>query len=331
MKPKQNSAVQRKVTKTLSKKIEKVVKAEKKKHKEPKKPVTEPLAVPLHLVKGLQHEIKGLSHAPEEAASGWTKRVLIFTPTLGTVRMEWVAGRYGQIIPTNWSFVEMQQFLNPHIPIGYQLADAQNLMAKIVVEDDYDWIIYVEDDNILPQDAFLRMNVYMNEGTIPVVSGLYFLKSTYAEPLVYRGRGTSHFRDWKLGDRVWVDGIPFGCRLEHGSLIKEAWKTSEEYIVGGIKTRKVFTQPRAMWFDEEKGGIISKGGTTDLEWCTRLMDEKIFEKAGWPEFQKMKYPFLVDTRIFVKHIDRGGTIWPTQMPARYIPEDPNYKGVDVTD
>lgn len=325
---KASSKVQRTLTKSIPAKTKKEAAKAKKKWKEPKKPLTEPLAVPLSMVPGIDPHVQNVGQNPEK---GWTKRVLIFTPTLGLVRMEWVAGRYGQIIPTNWSFVEMQQFINPTIPIGYQLADAQNLMAKIVVEDNYDWIIYVEDDNILPQDAFLRMNVYMNEGTIPVVSGLYFLKSTYAEPLVYRGRGTSHFRDWKLGDRVWVDGIPFGCRLEHGSLIREAWKTSEEYTVGGIKTRKVFTQPRAMWFDEAKGGIISKGGTTDLEWCTRLMDEGIFEKAGWPEFQKMKYPFLVDTRIFVKHIDRSGVIWPTQMPARYIPEDPNYKGVDVTD
>lgn len=301
------------------------------KKKEPKKPLTEPLAIPLSQLKRENFQISNLDVNDVNESDQWTKRVLVFTPSRGLVRMEWVQARYGQIIPTNWSFVEMTQFINPYVPLGYQLADAQNLMAKMVVEGDYEWVIYIEDDNVLPPDAFLRMNAYMNEGTIPVVSGVYFLKSTYTEPLIYRGRGTSHFTKWQLGDRVWVDGIPFGLRLEHGSLIKEAWKTSEEYTVGGVTTRRVFSQPRAMWFDEEKGGIISKGGTTDLEWCTRLMKEKIFEKAGWPEFQKMKYPFLVDTRIFVKHVDQNGAMWPQQIPSKYVNPDPKYKGRDIVD
>ena len=162
-----------------------------------------------------------------------------------------------------------------------------------------------------------------------MVSGLYFLKSTFAEPLVYRGRGNSHFRDWKLGDRVWVDGCPIGFLLVHGSLIKAAWEESEEYEVMGQRTRQVFSQPNSIWFDEETGGIIAKGGTTDLQWCGRLMKDNLFTKAGWPKFQKMKYPFLVDTRIFIKHIDPSGTVWPLNIPARYIPDDKNYKGKEV--
>lgn len=293
---------------------------------EPKKPSAIPSAVPLDSLKKVDFAIRNITKTDPAL---WQKRVLIFTPTLGNVRMEWVQARYSQIIPTNWSFVEMQQFINPYIPMGYQLADAQNLMAKMVVEEGYEWVIYIEDDNVLPPDGFLRMNEYMNEATIPVICGLYFLKSPYTEPLLYRGRGTSHFRDWQINDRVWVDGIPFGFRLEHGSLIRAAWKESEEYEVAGVKTRRVFSQPRAMWFDEEKGGTVATGGTTDLEWCSRLMKDGLFEKAGWPKFQKMKNPFLVDTRIFVKHIDRTGTMWPLAVPKRYINDDPNYKGKDV--
>lgn len=258
----------------------------------------------------------------------WKRRVFMFTPSTGQVRMEWVQARYSQIIPTNWSNVEVIQFLSPYVPIGYQLADAQNLMAKHVVEGDYDWVIYIEHDNILPQDGFLRFNQYMNEQNIPVVSGLYWLKSDITEPLLYRGRGTSHFRDWKLGDKVWVDGIPFGFRLEHASLIKAAWEESEEYVVNGITTRRVFGQPSAMWFDEAKGGMVSTGGTTDLAWCTRLMKEGLFEKAGWPKYQKMENPFLVDTNIFVKHISPNGEVWPKAIPARYVPPK-GYKGKTI--
>jgi hypothetical protein len=262
-------------------------------------------------------------------SNAWQKRILIFSPTTGLVRMEWVQARYGQIIPTNWSHVEITQFLNPYIPVGYQLADAQNLMAKTVVEQDYEWIIYIEHDNVIPPDGFLRFNQYINEQKIPVVSGLYWLKSNITEPLLYRGAGQSYFKDWKLGDRVWVDGIPFGFRLEHGSLIKAAWEESEEYeITPGVRTRRVFKQPGCSWFDEDKGGYVATGGTTDLEWCSRLINEGLFAKAGWPEFQKMKYPFLVDTNIFVKHIDQNGRVYPLAIPDRFLPPK-GYKGKTI--
>lgn len=256
-----------------------------------------------------------------EGYDGWAKRVLVFTPTTGLVRMEWVNARHGQITPTNWSYMQFQQYVNPYVPIAYQLPDAQNLMAKKVVEEDVEWVIYIEHDNIIPDDLFLRFNEYINEKKVPIVSGLYFTKSDPPEPVLYRGRGTSYYGDWKLGDKVWVDGIPFGCRLEHASFIKEAWKTAPEYMVGNIITRRVFAQPDKMWYDPVKGGNVAKTGTTDLNWCDTIIMNRLFEKCGWPEYQKMKYPFLVDTTIFVRHIDENGRIFPIKVPEKYLPED----------
>jgi len=274
--------------------------------------------------KKISNEIEVVNNNPnidKNLNPNWTKRVLIFTPTRGTVRMEWVMARYGQIIPTNWSFVDMRQFLSPYVPIEYQLADAQNLLAKKVVEDDYEWIIYIEDDNLVPESLFLKFNEYINEGKIPVVSGIYWTKSNPSEPVLYRGRGNSYYGDWKLGDKVWVDGIPFGCRLEHAGLLKAAWENSSEYMVGNQLTRRVFDQPSMVWYDEEKGGMVSKAGTTDLAWCTRIKEEKLLEKAGFPELQKMDYPYLVDTTIFVRHIDSNGRVYPDKVPEKFIPQN----------
>lgn len=261
--------------------------------------------------------IVGIDQNPDK--EHWNSRVLIFTPTTGTVRMEWVNARYGQIIPTNWSFIQLQQFLAPYVPIEYQLADAQNLMAKKVVEEDVKYVIYVEHDNIIPDDLFVRFNQYINERKVPIVSGLYFTKADPPEPVLYRGRGNSYFQNWKIGDKVMVDGIPFGCRLEDAAFIKEAWKTSPEYMVGNVQTRRVFDQPAKIWYDPINGGMASKFGTTDLAWCNRIMDEGLFEKCGWPEYQKMKYPFLVDTNIFVRHIDANGRIFPLKIPEQFLP------------
>lgn len=275
------------------------------------------------LITGTDTNIRGID---KNELYEWNKRVLIFTPTTGNVRIEWVNARYGQIIPTNWSNVQMQQFLSPYVPVEYQLADAQNLMAKKVVEEGYEWIIYIEHDNIVPEDLFVKFGQYINEKKVPIVSGLYFTKQVPAEPIMYRGRGNSYYGDWKLGDKVWVDGIPFGCRLEHASFIKEAWKDSPEYMVGNTLTRRVFEQPNRIWYDPEKGGMASKSGTTDLAWCSRIMNEGLFEKCGWSEYEGKPFPFLVDTTIFVGHIDGQGRIFPLQIPEQFLP-DKNKKNV----
>ena len=267
--------------------------------------------------KKIKKEKKLIIDAPQNKGV-WNNRVILFTPTTGLVRTEWVASRYGQIIPCNWSMVEMQQYISAYMPNQYQLADAQNLLAKKIVEDDYEWTIFIEHDNIIPPDLFMKFNQYMKEKKVPMVSGLYFTKTEPAEPILYRGRGNSCYEDWKLGDKVWVDGVPFGCLLLHNSLIKAAWEESPEYVINGITTRRVFETPNRVWFDPEKGGMVAKRGTTDLAWCTRLMEEGLFEKAGWGEYQKKKNPFLVDTTIFVKHIDQNGRQYPLQMPKKFI-------------
>ena len=83
----------------------------------------------------------------------YVNRLLVATPTTGLVRMEWVAARYGQIIPCNWSQVQMNQFMHGYIPIRYQVADAQNLIVRAAVEGDFEWLLLLEHDTMPPPDA----------------------------------------------------------------------------------------------------------------------------------------------------------------------------------
>ena len=242
--------------------------------------------------------------------AGYVNRLLVATPTTGLVRMEWVQARYGQIIPVNWSMVNMMQFVHPYSPIGYTVADAQNLIVKVAVEGDFEWLLLIEHDNVLPPDAFVRFNRYMREEKVPIVSGLYYTKSVPSEPLVFRGRGNSYYDKFKIGDLVWCDGVPTGCLLIHVGILREMWKESPEYMAGDTKTRRVFETPRKLWFDPEMGQYNSTTGTSDLDWCTRVMEGRYFEKAGWREYQRKKYPFLVDTNIFCKHITMDGEMFP---------------------
>jgi hypothetical protein len=256
----------------------------------------------------------------------WKNRLIIGTPTLGVVRMEWVQGRFGQTIPTNFSLVDVHQFMNTYAPLGFQITDAENLTAKMVVVGNFDWFLSWEDDNIPPLDALIKVNQYIIKGDVPIVSGLYFTKSVPPEPILYRGDGMGHYADWKMGDKVWVSGIPFGFTLIHSSIIKALWDESPEYIVNGTLTKRVFDNPMESYVDPVTGGWMNSSGTSDLAWCKRLINDRIFEKAGWPEFQKKEFPFLVDTTIFVKHIDReSGTTYPISLPKEFLEKKITWK------
>lgn len=247
---------------------------------------------------------------------GYVNRILVATPTTGNVRIEWVSARYGQLVPTNWSMVTMLQFLSSYYPLRYQVADAQNMIVKEAIDKDFEWLFLVEHDNVIPPNTFITLNDYMRRAEYPIVSGLYFTKGYPSEPLVYRGRGNSFYGDWKLGDMVMADGVPTGCLLIHMSILRAMWADSEEYQVNGHTTRRVFDTPRRGWFDEATGQFNTSTGTSDLDWCTRVIEGDYLRKAGWGEFADAhpKYPFLVDTRnLFCKHIMPDGTQYPLEL------------------
>jgi len=241
---------------------------------------------------------------------GYNNRLLVATATTGTVRIEWVQARYGQIIPANWSMVTLMQYMNGYIPLRYQVDDAQNLIMKTAIEGDFEWVLLVEHDNVLPPDAFVRFNEYIRNEEVPVVSGLYFTRSRPSEPLVYRGRGTSFYTNWEFGDKVWVDGVPTGCLLIHMGIIRAMWEDAEDYMVGSIPAKKIFRTPRDSWASPDSQKFNLTTGTSDLQWCTDVMKGEYFAKSGWDKYQDMEYPFLIDTNIFCKHINPDGEQFP---------------------
>ena len=121
---------------------------------------------------------------------GYVNRLFIGTPTTGLVRMEWVQGRYGQVVPMNWSNVQLTEWIDGFAPLRYQVADAQNIIVQEAVARDFEWLLLYEHDVIPPPDAFIKLNRYIRDEQVPVVSGLYYSRSRPSEPLVFRGRGT---------------------------------------------------------------------------------------------------------------------------------------------
>lgn len=266
----------------------------------------------------MDNPVREIRSIVDDSGHGYTNRVLIGTAVTGLVRIEWVAARYSQIIPMNWSQVEMRETLNSYFPLRYQVDDAQNLIVQAAIANDFEWVFLLEHDVCIPDNTFILLNEYMREAKYPVVSGLYYSRSRPSEPLVFRGRGSGVYMDWKHGDRVWCDGVPTGCLLIHSSLLKAMYAESPEYMVAkgnqGQIVRRVFNTPRDLWIDPETGNHNATVGTSDLAWCSRVIEGGYLEKAGWSAFvaglEDPRYPFPVDTRIFCKHINMDGEQFP---------------------
>lgn len=242
--------------------------------------------------------------------SGWPiqKRILIGIPLTGLVRAEWMMARYGQVIPVNWAAGEVTGQVEQYSPMRYLVADARNMIVDHVVKNEWDWLIFIDHDVVIPPHTLRTMGDYITGGKHPVVCGWYNAKGTPPEPLIFRGRGNSWYRKWKPGEKVWVDAVPMGCTLINGKLLKAMWEDSEEYQVMNERPRRVFETPREAFFDPVKG-FVTKTGTEDIHWCDKILKGDYLKKAGFPEYQRKRYPFLADTSLRCGHIDWNGKIF----------------------
>lgn len=258
-----------------------------------------------------------------------TNRLLVGVPMTGLLRSEWVLARYGQVIPCNWSSSDCIMWLDQYSPLRFSVADARNLIVEQAVQGNFEWLFFIDHDTIIPPTTMLRMNDYMLAGEPPIVAGIYFTKSVPSEPLIYRGQGNSHYREWKLGDKVYADGHGMGCTLIHVSVLRAVWEDSEPYVLRGTQARRVFESPAKQWFDPELGAWQMSSGTEDLFFLNRVIKGDYLAKAGWKKYAKMKYPFLVDTSIYCTHIDWGGVQYPSrgEEQAFLKPEDKKKLGV----
>lgn len=258
-----------------------------------------------------------------KATSLATKRLMIGVPSTGLVRFEWASARYSQIIPCNWGHSECSPMMPQQSvsPIGFLVAEARNIIVNDFIQKGCEWLLFIDHDVIIPHDCFVRVNEWINDygHKYPVICGLYFAKASSPEPLIYRGRGNSYFKEWRVGDKVLVDGIHMGCTLIHRSLLHAMWKDAPEYLIpwAGV-VRRVFDTPAGVFMGDD-GIPHGFSGTEDLAWCNRIIAGKYLAKAGWPKLQKEKYPFLCDTGMFCHHITEAGQRYPLYVPKRHEP------------
>jgi hypothetical protein len=229
----------------------------------------------------------------------------------GLLRAEWHMCWNSMVTPCNWSQSIYAHVYPSYSPLRYLVADARNLIIQKAIQDNFEWLIFIDHDVLIPGDFLIKMNKYMLEDKYPIVGGLYFTKSIPAEPLIYRGQGNSYYNKWKLGEKVMVGGMGLGCHLIKVKLLKAMYDAAPAYdVMAGVKARRVYESPSQILIDTETGQFLSAKGTEDLPWYERIVTEGWLKKVGYPELAKLKYPFVCDTSMFCRHISSDGIQFP---------------------
>jgi hypothetical protein len=206
---------------------------------------------------------------------------VVIVPTRGMIHHRIVTAWQGLIAPMN----QKRGFI---FCAGDEVGKAYDRMIQNVLNDpnlsSWKYILTLEDDNICPPDAHVRLLESIEAGPFDAVSGIYFTKGevnmpmAYGDPQKFRQTGVLDFvpldirSSLEKGNVVEVNGIAMGCAL---------WRLD------------LFRQIPPPWFVTvadlipERGGVVCM--TQDLSFCEKA------KRAG--------KTFAVDMRVKVGHMD----------------------------
>ncbi len=228
-------------------------------------------------------KMEGLGFDRIELVHGSTYKdssTLIVIPTRGQIDSQVVHSWQSLISPMN-------QRRAIFFARGHEVGTAYNALIQMALDNPelskWKYVLTLEDDNLVPADAHIRLLESIEAGPFDAVGGLYFTKGeinmpmAYGDPQEYARTGVLDFRPRDIvqavqqGNVVEVCGIAMGCSLYRMDLFRK------------------FAAP---WFVTVADIIPDKGPacfTQDLSFCERA------KKAG--------ARFAVDCRVKVGHLD----------------------------
>ncbi len=207
---------------------------------------------------------------------------IIFCPTLGSIPSKVVSSWMSLIRPMN-QFVVGPIFLE-----GMEVGDAYEQMVNIVRSSPdmkkFKYVLTLEEDNIVPPDAPMKLLEDIEAGPFDAVGGLYWTKGEGGKPMCYGKTDVmpKDFIPWLPPQNVVApcNGLGMGCTLFRMSMLLD-----EKFERPMFKTLQTFT--------EGKG----------VEMYTQ--DLRLFENAA-----KLGYNFAASTRVLVGHLDvASGIVW----------------------
>ena len=144
-------------------------------------------------------------------------KIFVGIPTRGMINANWIAPILKQSLPVNTSIE--YRFL-----IGEEVGTAREKLAEMAIALRADYLIFVDDDVIIPPNAIAKLCNLADEGR-DIVAGVYYSKQIPPQPLVFKGRGTGSYKKWKIGEIIEdADGVGMGLTLIKTEILKKIKK-----------------------------------------------------------------------------------------------------------
>lgn len=184
---------------------------------------------------------------------------VVIIPTRGTINYRVVQSWQSMLAPMNQRKAVL-------FCAGDEVGHAYNRMIQNILDNPelskWKYVLTLEDDNLIPADAHIRLLESIEAGGYDAVSGIYFTKGDYNMPMAYGDpeeyarTGVLDFRPRDIrsavdrGTVMPVNGIAMGCALWRMDLFKQLaapWFVTVSDIIPD-KGPAAFTQD--LWFAE---------------------------------------------------------------------------------
>lgn len=179
----------------------------------------------------------------------------------GTVPIKWMM--HMQMLQRNlpvglyWKYVIVE---------GMDYADGRNEVVKKAREENFEWLLFVDDDTFLPHDAIKRLLSHQKD----ISTGIYWTKSNPTEPVIFERFGAGPMYKFPVDKVFEVAGGGAGCLLVH---------------------MEVFDK-----FDEAGIPYFKQGWSEDGVICTIGEDHWFYKKA-----RELGYKVYADSGVLCDH------------------------------
>lgn len=227
----------------------------------------------------------------------------IGVPSFGMVHLFWHARMYNMRHPMN-------RIVRQFYIVGKEVGHARNeIVAKaLAVEQDDPSVkctrlLFVDDDLLFHPDALLKLLQHNR----PIVSGLYYTKTSVPTPLVLHGEYGGTARSWKPGEVIECDGHGMGLCL----IDTEVFRRMRDEMDLGVDP---FGNPN--WFETIKDSMVLRPDNGVSKNFNATEDWTFLQRA-----RQLGYQPCVDTspQTFAFHLDtKTMTAYPQKQWAELL-------------
>jgi len=110
-------------------------------------------------------------------------------------------------------------------PYGMTIPDARNYVVKKAIDEEYDFIFFVDDDCIIPRNALVQLIHHMKDEKVGMAGGFYYKKYLPLESVgmhVNEKNQPVSIDDYKIGDLIHDTLVlPSGCTVIRVDMLKK--------------------------------------------------------------------------------------------------------------